>query len=106
MTNQQTEKRAPARRFRFGQVQASVWYDKRQDSQGAIQDYWTVILDRSYRDESGNRKYGKTLGVRDLTDAIFVLQKASGFIMEQQEQRQATRMGQSMPEIEVEAVVG
>ena len=104
MTNNQQEKRAPVRRFKFGEVQASLWSDKRQNREGNIQDYWTVMLDRTYRDESGNRKYGRTLGVRDLTNAIFVLQQASSYIMQQQAQK--NEAAHAMPEIEVEAVVG
>lgn len=106
MTNQKTENRAPVGRFINGNVQASLWSDKRQDREGNIQDYWTIILDKAYRDASGNWKYGRTLGARDLTHAIFVLQQVNNYIMEQQGQKQINQSTETMPEVEVEAVVG
>ena len=107
MTYQQTEKRTPEQKVRLGNVQASIWYDIRQDDNGGLREYWTTILDRTYKDASGTIKYGKTLSVHDMTDAIFVLQKAVEYIIDQQQRkRNGILAAQESQAIVVEAVVG
>ena len=84
---EETSNRAPIKRIRLNDIQVSIWRDPYQDNKGALRERFSGILDRSYTDASGTRKYTKTLGLRDMTDAIYVLQKAIDHIMEEKEQK-------------------
>ena len=109
MLQEETGKRAPVKRIRLNDIQVSIWRDPYQDNKGTIRERYTGILDRSYLDATGTRKYTRTLGIGDMTDAIYALQKAVEYIMEEKEQKQheasalARQIGEQH-EVEIETV--
>ena len=106
---EETGKKAPVKRIRLNDIQVSIWRDPYQDNKGTIRERYTGILDRSYLDATGTRKYTRTLGIGDMTDAIYALQKSVEYILEEKEQKQqeasalARQIGEQH-EVEIETV--
>jgi hypothetical protein len=69
---------APAKKFRIGFVVATVW---RNDNNG--KPFYTVQLQRQYKDGDGNWKAGDNLNHDDLLNASKVLARAEGWIADQ-----------------------
>lgn len=65
----------PAAKYRLGYVTATVWRNE---------DYFNVVLSKSYKDAENNWKETDQLGHGDIMNSIKVLQRAESFIAEQQ----------------------
>jgi len=72
------DKRAPVRRIRIGQVTASVW-----KNDGSERAFYTVTLQRSYKDGDGTWKNGDNFNHDDLLNAAKVLERAESWICSQ-----------------------
>lgn len=68
---------APVKRFRIGNLTASVWKNEGQERA-----FYTVDIQRSYKD-GDEWKNTTSLNASDLLNAAFLLQKANNWIMEQ-----------------------
>lgn len=66
----------PVKKFQFGQIQASVW--KNQGKEGS--EFFSVSLDKRYKDAQGIWKSSSSLKPTDLPKAVLVLQKAYEFV--------------------------
>jgi len=70
----ETENKGPAKKFRAGGIKANVWKNA-----GETGEYYTVSLERSYKDKQGNWKSTSTLRVNDIPRAALVLEEAFRF---------------------------
>lgn len=70
--------KAPVRKFRLGGVTASVW-----KNEGAERAFYTVTIQRAYKDTDGNWKNTDSFNSDDLLNASYVLRKAGDWIMNQ-----------------------
>lgn len=66
---------APAKKFRIGYVTANVW--KNTGNNG---DWYSVTLERSYRDDAGDIQNTASLGPADLMNAAKLLERAEDYI--------------------------
>ncbi|MDP7467986.1 MAG: hypothetical protein QGF25_07245 [Candidatus Woesearchaeota archaeon] len=64
----------PIQKFKAGGISAKVW--KNQNDKG---DYFTVSLERVYKDQKGDWKTTSTMRVNDLPRASVVLKEAFKF---------------------------
>jgi hypothetical protein len=62
----------PSATFKLGLVRATVW-----DNDG----YFSVVLSRAYKDDSGNWKETDGLSPADLQSARYVLQQACDYVV-------------------------
>lgn len=75
--NEAGEKRqGPVARWQFGAVSASVFENEVQRADGSCFRLQRVVLQKCYRDGSGQFKTANSLDVNDLPRAILALQKA------------------------------
>jgi len=72
-------KNLPAKRFKSSGVEVSVW--KNEGKEGSV--FFTVSLQRSYKDKEGNWQSTASLRKSDLLVASHLLEKAYDFIDEQ-----------------------
>jgi len=72
---QKEVKNLPAKRFRAGPISATVW-ENTTDKDGETRSYYTISLDRSYKDAEDNWQHTNSLRVSDLPRAELVLRKA------------------------------
>ncbi|MBI4143783.1 hypothetical protein HY486_00865 [Candidatus Woesearchaeota archaeon] len=70
----------PAKKFKAGAIRANVWKNIVENGE-----YYTVSLDRSYKDKEGNWKNTSTLRANDLPKATLVLGEAFKFVTMQPE---------------------
>ena len=68
---------APVKKFRVGAVSCAVWQNDGKDGSK----FFTVTMERRYKDKEGNWKSTNNLGVNDLPKAVLVLQKAFEFAL-------------------------
>jgi hypothetical protein len=66
----------PETKFRAGAVAATVWKNDAVKADGTKGEFFTVSLERNYRDKDGNWKTSSSMRVNDLPKAALVLQKA------------------------------
>lgn len=69
---------APAKKYRIGLVSATIW---RNENDG--KPFYTVQLQRQYKDAEGNWKTGDNLNHDDLLNAARVITRAESWIAEQ-----------------------
>lgn len=69
---------APAKRIRLGYVTATIW---KNDGTNAA--FYTVELQRSYKDDDGTIKNTSSMNHADLPGAVWCLQKATDWIANQ-----------------------
>lgn len=69
------ENRGPEQKFKAGGISANVWKNKTDNGE-----YFTVSLDRVYKDKTGAWKSTNTLRVNDLPKASMVLGEAFKFV--------------------------
>jgi hypothetical protein len=69
---------APVKKLRIGLVTATVWKNEGQEKP-----FYTVQLQRQYKDAEGNWKAGDNLNHDDLLNAARVLTRAEAWIAEQ-----------------------
>ena len=68
---------APVKKFRVGAVSCAVWQNDGKDGSK----FFSVTMERRYKDKEGNWKSTNSLGVNDLPKAVLVLQKAFEFAL-------------------------
>lgn len=67
----------PEKKFRAGAIAATIWRNKSQIKKGDEVDYYyTISIDRNYKDKEGQWQSTNSLRVSDLPKAVLVLQKA------------------------------
>lgn len=82
----QDAKRRPLQSFREGDgVSASVWARQVQ-YQGKPVTFYSVSVERSYRDRDGAYRYSKNFDATDLGALLTVIQRAAEYIHGQQSQ--------------------
>lgn len=77
------ENNRPAAHFKVRGVRASLWKELRKGPSGQAFDAWTVSLDRSYKDASGEWKHTASLKETDIPRAILALTLAYQHICKQ-----------------------
>ncbi len=83
----------PEARFTAGAISATVWQNTSSGSEGQQMGYYTVSLQRSYKDRDGNWKHTSSMRLNDLPKARLVLSKAYEFLV-----MRDTEAGTSRPE--------
>lgn len=68
----------PAKKFRIGYVTANVW-----KNDGTDRPFFTVDIQRTYKDDDGNLKNTSSLNAADLLNAAYLLKKANDWIADQ-----------------------
>ena len=74
------EKNKPEKKFRAGAISATVWKNI-QEKDGTEFEFFSVSLERGYKDKAGQWKSTASLRVMDLPKAALVLQEAYKFIV-------------------------
>jgi hypothetical protein len=69
------EKNKPEQKFRAGAISATVWKNK-GNSAGKVTEFFTIKLERRYKDSNDQWQGTDSLGINDIPKAILVLQKA------------------------------
>jgi hypothetical protein len=80
-TTSQDEKRSPARTLRIEDCSASIWA-REATVQGKPKTFYTVTLERSYKDRDGAWKYTRSLDPESLGKIMTLCQQASEVIEE------------------------
>jgi len=83
-TVSQEEKRRPVQTYRADDVSASIWV-REHLVRGQITKFWSVTLERSYKDAAGQWRYTKTFDSDSLGGVVSLCQQASEYIRRQQE---------------------
>jgi hypothetical protein len=65
----------PLKKFRIGYITANVWQNKKDDTT-----FYTVDLQRTYKDDAGEYQNTTSLNHSDLLNAAVVLKRAEEFI--------------------------
>jgi hypothetical protein len=84
-TASQEEKRAPIKVFRVEDCSASVW-QREHAVQGKPMKFYSVTLERSYKDRDGEWKYTKSFDADALGKVVTLCQQASEYIRDLQQQ--------------------
>ncbi len=80
----QDAKRAPVRTIREGDCNASIWM-REFTASGDRLAYFSVTLERSYKDPNGQYRYTKTFDPDSLPKVVILCQKAQEAIEELQQ---------------------
>jgi hypothetical protein len=75
-------KNKPIANIKVGSVRAAIWKNQRQNENGNSFESVKVVVDRTYKDRSGNYSSTHSLDVNDIPKAIFALMKAYEYLME------------------------
>ena len=81
-TAPQEAKRRPEQTFRVDDVSASVWV-REHLVRGQPTKFWSVTLERSYKDAAGQWRYTKTFDSESLGRVVALCQQASEYISRQ-----------------------
>lgn len=79
-------KNKPLVNIKVGAVRAAIWKNQRQNENGNSFESVKVVLDRTYKDRSGNYSSTHSLDANDIPKAIFALIKAYEYLMEEHEE--------------------
>ena len=74
-------KNRPLVNIKVGSVRAAIWKNQRQNENGNSFESVKVVLDRTYKDRSGNYSSTHSLDANDIPKAIFALMKAYEYLM-------------------------
>lgn len=83
-------KRLPVKSFRVGDCSASIWA-REFVAQGQPRVFYSVTLERSYKDRDGAWKYTKSFDLDSLGSVVALCQQASEAITALQEREDAAR---------------
>jgi len=75
-----SENKGPEKKFRAGAVAATIWKNDRQRATGETFSYYTISLDRSYKDQAGNWKTASSMRLQDLPKAALVLNESYRYL--------------------------
>lgn len=84
VTASQEAKRSPVRTLREADCSASIWA-REVTAQGAKRVYFSVTLERSFKDPTGQYRYTKTFDPESLPKIVLLCQKAQEAIDELQQ---------------------
>lgn len=70
----------PEKKFRAGGVSATVWKNQAKNKEGKEYDFFTVGVERSYKDKKDEWQKTSSMMVNDLPKVILVAQKAYDFV--------------------------
>lgn len=76
----ETPKNGPEHKIRAGAIVATVWKNEQKGEHGPYA-FYTVTLERSYKDKDGAWKNTSSLRAADLPKASLVLNKAYEYLM-------------------------
>ena len=71
---------APEKKYKAGPVTATIWKNEATRKDGTKGEFYTIQLDRNYKDKEGNWKSTNSLRVNDLPRAVLVLNKSYEFL--------------------------
>jgi len=74
------DKNTPEKKFRASPISATIWSNEVKTSDGQINVFRTINLERTYKDKEGHWQKTSSLRVNDLPKAILVLNKSYEFI--------------------------
>jgi hypothetical protein len=74
-------KNKPIANIKVGSVRTAIWKNQRQNENGNSFESVKVVLDRTYKDRSGNYSSTHSLDANDIPKAIFALMKAYEWLM-------------------------
>jgi hypothetical protein len=79
-------KNKPMANMKVGSVRAAIWKNHRQNENGNSFESVKVVLDRTYKDRSGNYSSTHSLDVNDIPKAILALMRAYEYLMASSEE--------------------
>ena len=71
----------PIANIKVGSVRASIWKNQRQNENGNSFESVKVVLDRTYKDKTGNYSSTHSLDINDIPKAILALEKAYEYLL-------------------------
>lgn len=83
------EKRKPIKSFILNNVSASVWARDHQ-VRGEARRFYSVTIERSYRDASGKYLYTRSFNPEDLGTLMSLCQQVGEYLLDVQGMQQAT----------------
>ncbi len=83
----------PEKKFKAGQLVATVWRNEARDAEGNLVTYRTVTFEKRYMDKDNHWRTTNALKVTDLPKAVLVLSKAYEYLAlsESEEDSEKTR---------------
>jgi hypothetical protein len=81
-------KNKPIANFKVGAVRAAIWKNQRQNENGNSFESVKVVLDRTYKDRSGNYSSTHSLDANDIPKAILALMRAYEWLMGSSEENE------------------
>ncbi|RMF05155.1 hypothetical protein D6764_05410 [Candidatus Woesearchaeota archaeon] len=78
----------PEMRFKAGSITATIWKNEQETGEKRFS-YYTVSLDRNYRDKNGSWQKTNSMRINDLPKAALVLNKAYDYLATKQEESAA-----------------
>ena len=76
----ESKQNSPARKFSAGGIQATIWKNTGRSKTGSELDFFSVQLERRYKDKSDQWQSTNSFGVNDLPKAQLLLGKAYEFL--------------------------
>ncbi len=77
----QEPKNLPEKHFRAGPIRSTVWANQRKDQEGNDVTWYSVSLDRSFRNKEGAWQSTQSMRVTDLPKAALVLNKSYEYLV-------------------------
>lgn len=74
------EGNAPEKKFKAGPVSATIWKNQGTKANGEKTEYYTVTLERSYKDKDDKWQKTNSLRINDLPKADLILSKAYEYL--------------------------
>lgn len=75
------EKVLPEKKFKAGAINVTIWKNERQKESGEEFSYYSISIDRRYKNKNGEWQSTNSLRVNDLPKAILVLNKAYEYLV-------------------------
>lgn len=74
------ENKPPEKEFRAGQIKASLWENEKQNDKGETVKYYSVKIEKSYKDKAGQWQTSNSYFREDLPRLRIVIDKALDYI--------------------------
>jgi len=74
------EGNAPEKKFKAGPVTATIWKNQATRPNGEKAEYYTVTIERSYKDKDDKWQTTNSLRINDLPKADLILSKAYEYL--------------------------
>ena len=98
-------KNQPEKKIRAGAIAATIWKNEVSGNGKDKEFYYSVSLDRSYKDKSGEWKRTGTLRPMDLPKAVLILNKAYEYLtLEKQSGGDESPQGNNSEPIDIEDI--